>query len=128
MAFVTSIDKAPFHSGKAEKQLDSVPHVPSVLIGASAIECDAIVRSRFPVNGDDSEMNYNLFVVLDELTEKDKTVLVAANNELDGQLLLGRTDFKSALTVLVAPSDTSLTVDGQINSATTEGSGIVYDD
>ncbi|KFG86523.1 hypothetical protein MANI_013667 [Metarhizium anisopliae] len=125
MAFVTSISEAPFHSGKADTHLDSAPEVPSVLFGASAVECDAIVRSRFPGG---SEMNYNLFIVLDELTEKEKTVLVAANNELDGQLLLGRTDFKSALTVLVAPSDTSLTVDSQVNSAVTEGSGIIYDD
>lgn len=125
MAFVTSISEAPFHSGKADTHLDSAPEVPSVLFGASAVECDAIVRSRFPGG---SEMNYNLFIVLDEFTEKEKTVLVAANNELDSQLLLGRTDFKSALTVLVAPSDTGLTVDSQINSAVTERSGIIYDD
>ncbi|KAK2616744.1 hypothetical protein QQS21_000356 [Conoideocrella luteorostrata] len=125
MAFVTSIDAPPFHSGKEGARLDSAPKTPAALLGASAVECDAIARSRFSTEG--SELNYNMFIVLDDLTEKSETVLVAANNELDGQLVLTRSDFKSALTVLVAPQDTRLTVDGQCNDAVTAGPGIVYD-
>ncbi|KHN98500.1 uncharacterized protein MAM_03624 [Metarhizium album ARSEF 1941] len=125
MAFVTSLREAPFHSGKAGNFQESAPQVPPALLGASAVECDAIVRSLFP---GEPETNCNLFIALDEFTETEKTVIVASNRELDGQLLLGRADFRSALAVLVAPADTRLTVDSQINRAVAEGPGVIRDD
>ena len=82
------------------------------------------MRSRFPAEG--SELNYNRFIVLDELSEKDKTVIVAANNELDGHLLLSRCDFKGALISLLAPEETSLTMDAMCHEAVTEGPGIMH--
>ncbi|KAK2591574.1 hypothetical protein QQS21_010744 [Conoideocrella luteorostrata] len=125
LAFVTSIGAAPFHQGKAGTHLDSLPPVPQTLFGASAIECDVITRSRFPASG--SDMNYNTFIVMDELSESSKTVIIAASNEQDGQLLLARSDFNMALLTMVAPLDTSLTIDSQCNGVMVEGAGIIRD-
>ncbi|PHH59539.1 hypothetical protein CDD81_2901 [Ophiocordyceps australis] len=123
VAFVTSTHKAPFHAGKATAPLTSAPQTPSILLGASPFECDAIVRSRFPAEG--SEMNYNRFIIMDEYTEETKTVIVAANNEVDGQLLLSRCDWKGALISLVAMEDTGLTMERQCNEAVTLDAGII---
>jgi len=124
VAFVTSIDAAPFHGGKAITPLNSAPQVPHALIGASAIECDAIVRSRFPA--EESELDYNHFIVLDEISERDNSVILAANNEVEGMLLLTRCDFKGALLSLLAPEETSLTMDAMCHEAVTEGFGIMH--
>lgn len=124
VAFVSSIEEAPYHAGKATAPLESAPQVPSTLLGASAVECDVIARSRFPAEG--SEMNYNRFIVIDEYTEKDKTVIIAGNNEANGQLLMSRCDFKGALISLVSMEETGLTLEHQCNEAVQEGPGIIH--
>ncbi|PHH73867.1 hypothetical protein CDD82_5234 [Ophiocordyceps australis] len=124
VAFVTSTDKAPFHRGKTTAPLNSAPQTPPILLGASPLECDAIVRSRFPAEG--SEMNYNRFIIMDEYTEETRTVIVAANNEVDHQLLLSRCDWKGALISLVAMEDTGLTMERLCNEAVSLDTGVIH--
>ncbi|KAH0283126.1 hypothetical protein M436DRAFT_76983 [Aureobasidium namibiae CBS 147.97] len=123
MAFVTSIDKPPFCSGKASQLMEVMPETASSVIGMTAGECNAVASGKFATI--ESNLDHNMFIVLDEYTEKDRTVIVATNAEQDGQLLLMRCSFESALLSLVAISDTCLTIDSQCNNANTDGDGVV---
>ncbi|CAN8097502.1 unnamed protein product [Discula destructiva] len=121
-AFVTSLDR-PFHSGPVNLPLESVPALPSLLDGASPSECDHIVRHLFAPQGT-SELNYNYFVIVDELTEGTKTVLLANNREGDGALQLLRSDFRSALNALLAPMSTILTQETMASEAAVQSLGV----
>lgn len=124
MAFVTSL-KHPFHEGLAKKDCrsSSVPALPSLLSGASPEECDILTRHLFPPQ-ERSELNYNRFIVMDELTEKTKTVLLACNGEIDGKLQLLRSDFGNALLAILAPENTILTMDLMASEAAKRGDGV----
>lgn len=123
MAFVTSIDKPPFCSGKATEPTELMPETASSVIGLTAEECNIIAREKFA--NAESNLDHNMFIVLDEFTDKDRTVIVATDTEQDGQLLLMRCSFESALLSLVATSDTCLTIDSQCNNAHADGDGVV---
>ena len=123
MAFVTSIDKPPFCSGKASELMEIEPETASNLIGLTAEQCNIVAREKFATV--ESNLYHNMFIVLDEYTEKDRTVIVGTNAEQNGQLLLMRCSFASALLSLVATSDTCLTIDSQCNNAHADGDGIV---
>lgn len=124
MAFVTSL-KHPFHEGPASKDrhLSSMPALPSLLSGASPEECDILTRHFFPPQ-DRSELNYNRFIIMDELVEKAKTVLLACNCEFDGKLQLLRSDFGNALLAIMAPENTILTMDQIASEAVKRGDGV----
>lgn len=122
MAFVTSLQH-PFHTGPATKDpLESVPTLPSILLGVSPQECDVLPCHLFPPQ-DMSELNYNRFIVMDKLTEEAQTVLLACNSELN-QLQLLRSDFKDALLAILAPENTILTMNGQASEAASRGDGV----
>lgn len=124
MAFVTSV-KHPFHEGPAKKNrhLSSMAALPSLLSGASAEECDILTRRLFPPQ-DRSELNYNRFIIMDELTEKTNTVLLACNCEIDGKLQLLRSDFGNALLAVLAPENTILTMDQMASEAAKTSDGV----
>jgi len=123
MAFVKSIDKPPFCSSKATELMEVMPETASSVIGLPADQCNIVAREKFATV--ESDLDHNMFIVLDEYTEKDRTVVVGINAEQDGQLLLMRCSFESALLSLVATSDTCLTIDSQCNNAHADGDGIV---
>jgi hypothetical protein len=83
---------APFHSGTVIPPVTAVlPQVPEAeaLLGAKASECNAIMRSGFPAA--DSELNYR-FIILDEHTEKDKTVILVPLGAQNGPSAHARAD------------------------------------
>lgn len=124
MAFVTSL-MHPFHEGPAKKDrhLSSMPAFPSLISGIAPEECDILTRHLFPPQ-ERSELNYNRFIVMDELAEKTKTVLLACNCEIDGKLQLLRSDFGNALLTILAPENTILTMDQLASEAAKMGDGI----
>ncbi|KAI0006245.1 hypothetical protein F4779DRAFT_597138 [Xylariaceae sp. FL0662B] len=125
VSFITSLSP-PYGQGPAEAPLKSVPEVPAALLHASPDDCDAIARSCFPASdGGIPELNYQRFIIMDELTEREKTVIIATNNEIDGRLLLTRCDFKGAVISLIAPGATGLAMDQQIHGAADRGDGVV---
>lgn len=124
MALVTSL-KHPFYEGPAKKDrhLSSMPALPSLLSGASPEECDILTRHLFAPQ-DRSELNYNRFIIMDELVEKTRTVLLACNCEIDGKLQLLRSDFGIALLAILAPENTILTMDQTASEAARTGGGV----
>lgn len=131
MAFVTSLTH-PFHNGPAFHQgpenprplfLTAKPAIPEILLGATAQECDILTRHYFPP-AKVSELECNYFIIMDELTEQTKTVLLACNNEFEGELQLLRSDFQNSLLALLAPESTALTMDEQANDAAKNGPGV----
>lgn len=131
MAFVTSLEH-PFHNGPAFNQgpenpgplfLTTKPALPNILLGATAKECDNLTRHFFPP-ATVSELECNYFIIMDELTEQTKTVLLACNNEFDGELQFLRSDFAESLLALLAPESTALTMDEQANDAAKNGQGV----
>jgi hypothetical protein len=123
VAFVTSLDR-PFHTGPAEPPLLEAPKLPSLLQGATPAECDTLVRHYFSPQ-DDSQLNYNRFIVMDELTEQTKTVLLACNCEFGGtELQLLRCDFQGALITVLAPESTILTMDTLASQAAMANDGV----
>ncbi|KAI0172570.1 hypothetical protein GGR52DRAFT_413875 [Hypoxylon sp. FL1284] len=125
VSFIISLSP-PYCQAPAEHPLNSVPETPKALMHASPEDCDAIARCCFPApDGGIPELNYQRFIVMDELTEEEKTVIVATNNENGGQLLMARCDFTGALAALVAPGETGLSMDHQIHDAADNGNGVI---
>lgn len=131
MAFVTSLEH-PFHSGPAFHQgpenpgplfLTAKPVLPDILLGATAQECDILTRHYF-LPAKISELECHYFIIMDELTEQTKTVLLACNNEFDGELQLLRSNFTESLLTLLAPESTALTMHEQANDAAKNGQGV----
>lgn len=127
MAFVTSLEH-PFHEGPARKEQQqpaaaAVPALPSLLLGATPEECDILTRHLFAPQ-DRSELNYNRFIIMDDLTEETKTVLLASNCEVGGKLLLLRSDFTNALMLVLAPENTILTMDLTASEIAKKGDGV----
>lgn len=122
MALVTYLDH-PFHSGSVNPPLASVQPPPSPLKGASPSECDIILRHLFAPQ-EESELNYNYFIIMDELTEQTETVLLAINREYGGELQLLRSGFGSALNALLAPMDTILTMETMATEAAVRKLGV----
>ena len=102
--------------------MKTVPTQPDALLGALPSDCDAIVRSCFPAQ--DPELHYNQFIIADELTEKEKTVIIAENDENEGGLILIRCNFKAAVISFKGAENTSLTMDLIADSAAKRSSGI----
>ncbi|KAI1775876.1 hypothetical protein F4818DRAFT_415240 [Hypoxylon cercidicola] len=107
VAFITSLT-SPYIEGLASPPLSSTPKLPEPLLDANPVDCDAIVRSCFPDSTLEPKLNHNRYIIMDEYTEKEKTVIIALNSENDGQLLLVRTNFKGAVLGLLAPGNTGL--------------------
>ncbi|XXG95246.1 kinesin-like protein [Hypoxylon texense] len=107
VAFITGLT-TPYTEGLASPPLASTPKLPEQLLGAKPADCDAIVRSCFPDTTLNPKLNHNRFIIMDEHTEKEKTVIMALNSENDGQLLLVRSKFEGAVLCLYAPGNTGL--------------------
>lgn len=107
VAFITELT-SPYTEGLASPPLTSTPKLPESLLGAKPADCDAIVRSCFPDTTLDPKLNHNRFIIMDEHTEEEKTVIMALNSENDGELLLVRTKFEAAVLCLYAPGNTGL--------------------
>ncbi|ETS81733.1 hypothetical protein PFICI_06735 [Pestalotiopsis fici W106-1] len=105
-SIITAVEP-PYSDGPAEPPLKTVPYLPKQFLGTRPHEFDAIVRSVFSCpSNENPEFNYNRYIVMDEMTEKDKTVLIIANDETEG-LVVSRSDFKGALLILISSKVTS---------------------
>jgi hypothetical protein len=123
IAFVTSLDH-PFHSGSVKPPLATIPSNPSILQGATPMEIDILTRHFFPPQ-ERSQLNYNHFIIMDELTEQTKTVLLVCNCEFEGtELQLLRSDFPSALITVLAPDNTILTMNTLASEAAVANDGV----
>lgn len=122
----------PFHPGSAHPLLQTTPPILPLLHGASPVECDILARHLFAPQRH-SELDYNRFVIMDELTEETKTVLLASNCEFEGtterrlELQLVRCTFAGVLITLLAPRETILTMDLQASAAATKSDGVDRD-
>lgn len=123
VAFITKLD-APLTDGLAESSLTSAPEPLETLYGAKPRECDAIVRCRFWDDRLDPKLDRHRFIIMDEFTETDRSVIVAVNFENDGRLIISRTDFRLAVLTLMALGTTGLSAEDMAESATRSGLGI----
>lgn len=74
---------------------------------------------------DKSELNYNRYIIMDELSKQTKTVLLACNCEFEGtELQLVRCEFGEALNAVTAPENTSLTMNAMGTEAATGRDGV----
>jgi hypothetical protein len=117
IAFVSKLSH-PFTDGLAKCPLVSSPTLPEALLGAKPSDYDAIVRSCFMDESLNPRLDRYGFIILDEFTETDETVLVAMNYANDGQLILLRTNFETSTICLVTTVNTGLSVEEQAEAAT----------
>ncbi|KAK6063349.1 hypothetical protein SCUP515_12503 [Seiridium cupressi] len=123
-AFITKL-KAPFTDGLAEAPLASSPEPLETLYGAKPSECDAVVRSRFWDDSLDPKLDRHRFIIIDEFTETEGSVIIAVNFEDEGRLIISRTDFKLAVLSLMAPGTTGLSAEEvAADTATSSGFGV----
>ncbi|KAI4603396.1 hypothetical protein KJ359_006191 [Pestalotiopsis sp. 9143b] len=123
VAFITKLN-APFTDGLAEAPLKSAPEPLEMLYGAKPSECDAVVRNRFWDDSLDPKLDRHRFIIMDEFTETDRSVITAVNFQDQGRLIISRADFKLAVLNLMAPGTTGLCAEDIADSATTSGLGI----
>ncbi|TLS28027.1 hypothetical protein PpBr36_02025 [Pyricularia pennisetigena] len=79
--------------GPAVPPLQTLPELPREFVHASPEACAAFARSRFPAQA--QLIKWNEFVVVDELTESERTVIVGAHEPNHG-LVLNRAAFDRA--------------------------------
>ncbi|KAK6072573.1 hypothetical protein SCUP234_09123 [Seiridium cupressi] len=124
VAFITKLE-APFTDGLAEAPLASSPEPLETLYGAKPSECDAVVRSRFWDDSLDPKLDRRRFIIIDEFTETEGSVIIAVNFEDEGRLIISRTDFKLAVLSLMAPGTTGLSAEEvAADTATSSGFGV----
>ncbi|KAK9778467.1 hypothetical protein SCAR479_04489 [Seiridium cardinale] len=123
VSFITALEP-PYGDGPAAAPLKTTPDCPDILLGARPSEYDAVVRSAFAAKKPD--LNYNRFIVMDELTETEKTVILATNAEREGELVIARSDFGGALISLLSLENTSLTLEQMAHEGAMKGDPVIH--
>ncbi|KAI1865367.1 uncharacterized protein JN550_008415 [Neoarthrinium moseri] len=123
VAFITKLTP-PFTDGLADPPLASAPGFAEDLCGAKPSDCDAIVRSCFMDNTLSPKLDRHRFIIMDEFTETDETVIMALNFERNGQLILVRSDFENGFLTLMAPGQTGSSMDSFADEASISPLGV----
>jgi hypothetical protein len=110
-----------FASGPADPPLEALPALPKELLHASPEACMAFARSHFPA--DTGLLEWDKFMIVDELTETQKTVMIGANDGYRG-LVLQRHPFDFSLRVFTWIENTARTIDEEADRASRTDSGV----
>ncbi|KAH9427680.1 hypothetical protein MCOR02_011913 [Pyricularia oryzae] len=107
--------------GPAVPPLQALPKLPREFMHASPEACAAFARSRFP--GQKQLIKWNQFVMADELTESERTVILGAHEPNHG-LVLNRAAFDRAWNIqaVVEVSGQSFDMRADISSRIEDGS------
>ncbi|KAI1848698.1 hypothetical protein JX265_005675 [Neoarthrinium moseri] len=124
VAFITKLSP-PFTDGLADPPLTVAPDLPESFNGAKPCECDAVVRSCFMDESLSPKLDRHRFIIMDEFTEAEETVIMALNFERNGQLILVRSDFKDAFLTLMAPGTTGAGMEIFADSASRSPLGVL---
>lgn len=126
VAFVTRHDKKSFTQEGACKVgtvLDQAPRLSEALKHATPEECRQLIRRRMYAQW---EMDTDYFIIMDHITETQKTVIVASQSEIqnEGELNLIRCEFREVMVILMAVYATGLCFEAMADSAAQERDGI----
>lgn len=126
VAFITRHDRKPFTQAglsKAGQVLDHVPPLSEILKHATPEECGELLK-RCMYRQKDLELDF--FIIMDQLTETEKTVIVACQYEMenDGELILKRCAFNQVMATLMAVANTGLSFELSADTAARERDGV----
>lgn len=125
ITFVTQYSEKPFTEGshKGDQELREVPPLSEELKHATPEECGELINRRMCTQRD---LDLEYFVIMDHLTEKRNTVILACQceDENDGELTLLRCSFGQVMEALMAVYVTGLSFEAAADEAAREPDGV----